>query len=230
MGESGKMEPEFFQTIEEHFRRLQGAPLVLSPSDWHLAAEWWERRVPLAVVLRALDAVLEKASRDRRGPIRSLAYCRYAVESEFAHHLELSLGQGEPGGRPGPGAASALERLRAKAARLERLAGDCAGDTRVALESAVRDLRAALNALATGAASPPQVEEELVHVEEQVTTALLEGLAPDDRQALEDHCNQRLARYRKQMSPEVRDLTHRRCLETEIRRRCRLPRLSLLAD
>lgn len=223
------MEPEFFQAIEEHFRRLHGERLILSPRDWHLAADWWERDIPLPVVLRAIDEVFEKTARRAGATVRSLAYCRYAVEVAYGRNLELTLGQGESGAAPGPGPAAAVERLRAKARRIDTLAGKSSDDARHSLERAARDLRAALDDLTAGLSEPPEVENILLDVEERMVTALLDGLPPEERLALEATCTRRLARYSGSMSPDVYALTRRRCLETEMRRQWRLPRLSLLA-
>ena len=78
----------YFRAVEDHFIRLRGAPLVLSPDDWHLADTWLERRIPLPEVLRAISEVFESArARGRRKPVLSLAYCRHAVEEAYALHL-----------------------------------------------------------------------------------------------------------------------------------------------
>ncbi|MFQ5720824.1 MAG: hypothetical protein ACE5IK_14900, partial [Acidobacteriota bacterium] len=109
-----------------------------------------------------------------------------------------------------------------------RRAGD--GDGREVLTRAMADLQDALGELSTGSRTPSQVEESLLDIEARVIDALLDGLDPDERQALDETCDRRLARYGKDMTPAVRALTRRRCLETQIRKRCKLPRLSLLAD
>ena len=224
------MQPDFFQAIEERLVRLRGAPLILSPSDWHLAASWWEQRIPLAVILRALDSIFERAARTRRGPIQSLSYCRHVVEQEYSRHLELSVGEPAPGRAPRQGEASSLERLRGKAARLEAIARASDGKTRSALQMASRELQETMASMETGTMEPARVEEELLRLEDRVTQALFDGLVPEERKELETACARRLAPYQGDMTAEVRAITRRRCLQREIRRRCHLPRLSLLAD
>src|SRR5260370_29815130 len=43
----------YFLAIEDHFVRLRGAPLLLSPADWHAARRWHQQGIPLELVRRA---------------------------------------------------------------------------------------------------------------------------------------------------------------------------------
>src|SRR5260370_40504073 len=45
----------YFLAIEDHFVRLRGAPLLLSPADWHAARRWHQQGIPLELVRRALE-------------------------------------------------------------------------------------------------------------------------------------------------------------------------------
>ena len=70
----------------------------------------------------------------------------------------------------------------------------------------------------------------LLEQEQRVADGLVEGLVPGERAELDALCERRVAPYREQMTDKVMESTLRRCRQTEIRRRCRLPRLSLLVD
>jgi hypothetical protein len=75
----------YFTEIEEHFQRARGTSLfLLSPLDWALIESWRTSGVPLAAVLRGIDAAFEKwrARRKRAQMVNSLAYCAQAVMLE----------------------------------------------------------------------------------------------------------------------------------------------------
>ena len=76
------MDRNYFQQIEATFVRLRGAPLLLSPEDWQLARSWFERGIPLDLVLQTLEQVFElRAERGAAGKIHGLKYCAEAVDS-----------------------------------------------------------------------------------------------------------------------------------------------------
>ena len=75
----------YFTEVEEHFQKARGTSLfLLSPLDWALIETWKDSGVPLAAVLRGIDAAFEKW-RSRKSKVRmvnSLAYCAQAVLEE----------------------------------------------------------------------------------------------------------------------------------------------------
>ncbi|MFQ5700460.1 MAG: hypothetical protein ACE5HU_01270, partial [Acidobacteriota bacterium] len=196
----------YFRSIEKRFLRLRGEPLLLSPADWHLAEAWWREQIPLPVVLRALDTVFARAAARGRPSVHSLAYCRHAVDAEFNRHRELSIGGHGSSPEAAPGTANAAEHLQKKLHRLDALRRASDGDIREVLTRAMADLQDALGELSTGSRTPSQVEESLLDIEARVIDALLDGLDPDERHALDETCDRRLARYGKDMTPAVRAL------------------------
>ena len=59
-GGDGDTDFGYFQTLEEAFIRLRGAPLLLSPADWQMAKEWRQRGIPVELIERVLGEVLEE--------------------------------------------------------------------------------------------------------------------------------------------------------------------------
>jgi hypothetical protein len=216
----------YFQAVEEHVVRLRGAPLILSPDDWHLAAAWQERRIPLGTVLRAISQVFATAAaRGRRAPIQSLAYCRHAVEEEFARHLAAAVGDDNMT-TPHPQPAA---RLRVQASRLAAALAQwpaAAQSTARQVLTEVEKLAAALSADTALEAA----ESRLASLEDALLTSIEAALPDTDRAGLRRQCETRLAEHRSRMSPAIYERTCQRALRGEIRRQWQVPRLSLLAD
>ena len=222
------LEQTYFATIEEEFVRLRGAPLVLSPADWHLAATWHRQDIPLSVVLAAIHQVMETAaSRGRRKPVLSLSYCRHEVEAEFGRYLEATAGDGShdpTDDRPTP-----AQRLGRKADRLEQ-AGRMMPALRAAAAAAVAGLRAAAGQLEAGGSRPEEIEKQLMAHERDLLDHLEAGLPAADRSSLQQACRERLEPYRQRMAEDAYQSTLRHACDSALRRKYKLPRLSLLTD
>jgi len=221
-------EKTYFASIEEEFVRLRGAPLVLSPADWHLAATWQRQGVPLSVVLAAIRQVMETAaSRGRRKPVLSLSYCRHEVEAEFGRYLEATAGDGAHA--PSATGPSPAERLEHKADRLERTCRQIPemGD---AAAAAVASLRTAATDLQSGVRRPEEIEQQLLAHERELLDHLEAGLPTEDHDSLQQACRERLEPYRRRMAEDAYQSTLRHACDTALRRKYNLPRLSLLTD
>ena len=172
----------YFRAIEETFVRLRGAPLLLSPADFQVAAEWHRGGVPVGLVIATLEEVFAKRrERGARGRINSLRYCAPAVEAAWEEIREL---QGPAHGEA-PAEVPVVERLAALAAALpEGLAGRAEWAARVeraaaaeqrggqeAVEGALREIDEALVASAEAALGPGDREQLDVEV-----AAIVDGL------------------------------------------------------
>ncbi len=86
----------YFTEIEEHFQRRRGSLLMLSTLDWALIESWREASVPLAAVLRGIDAAFDKydarkaTARVRR--INGLAWCAQEVMKAVEDMQEAAVG------------------------------------------------------------------------------------------------------------------------------------------
>ncbi len=71
----------YFTEVEDHFQKARGTSLFLmSPLDWALVESWKNSGVPLAAVLRGIEAAFEKKRTKRE--VNSIAYCAQAVAAE----------------------------------------------------------------------------------------------------------------------------------------------------
>lgn len=59
--------------------------MLIGTVDWALIEEWQDRKIPLRIVIAAIDEVFDRivAKSDDPGRIKSLSYCKDAVESRF---------------------------------------------------------------------------------------------------------------------------------------------------
>ncbi|MEM6455894.1 MAG: hypothetical protein AAF772_12430 [Acidobacteriota bacterium] len=79
----------YFQTIEDAFIALRGAPLTLSPADWQLARRWHRAGIPAALVVRAVtETFAKRRARGAKTPVRSLRFCASAVEAAWRDEAE----------------------------------------------------------------------------------------------------------------------------------------------
>jgi hypothetical protein len=205
LADSEAAERAYFQAIEKIFVDLRGAPLLVSPADWHVARRWHGEGVPLDLIRSALEEVFAKRKeRGAKGRISSLRYCAPAVEAAWDHLRELNA----PADRErAPAAGLDLPgRLRALAAALpealperadwaDRIAAlvDRGGSPAVeeGLAALDRELLDAAAARLTGKAGR-EVEETVAR-----TLAALAGRLPDEElERSRDHLRRQVLRKR----------------------------------
>lgn len=210
---------EYFETIEEEFIRLRGAPLLLSPADWRLADGWRQEGVPLFLVLESIRMVFERrAERQAASPeaqqrrVGSLRYCRPAVEKAWAEYRELG---GASARRPRPAAIDVRARLQALADAIPPAAGDIESWRRRLLEL-------------QGPA--PAVEDRLVGLDSELVDRAFELLPRPDRETLKAEAEVALGRMAGRVAPERLVELRRRMVRRLVRERLGLPLLSLFAE
>lgn len=191
----------YFLAVEDHFIRLRGAPLLLSPEDWQTAKRWRREGIPLELVRRSLSEYFER--RRKRGaetPVLSLRYCRRSVEGAWKRVRRLAA-PGERGVAPAfdlPGRLEALARALPEAlperegwaARVTALAGELE-----AVEEALTRLDAELLEAAAetlGSAG----EEELEKAVARALGSLTGRLPESELERARGHLRRRLLRER----------------------------------
>jgi len=109
----------YFRGIASLFLALRGAPFSLSPADVYLISAWESAGIPLPVVLEGIENsfALKPGGSRVTGKIRTLSFCRPAVEKAFARHRDRRTG----GGRPSGEAEAAVRQAAARAAVKEFL-------------------------------------------------------------------------------------------------------------
>jgi hypothetical protein len=223
----------YFTEIEDHFQRRRGSLLMLSTLDWALIESWREAAVPLAAVLRGIDAAFDKydarKAKVRVRRINGLAWCTQQVMQAVEDIKEASVG------------ASTVSRESDPAPGLEgeRIAGHlrhCAGYLRSAPLTAIalqiaEETAKRLDELATeAAAGQPQLEaleRNLTVMEEKIFAALMTSTPEAKLLAMREQAATELAPYRSRMKAlQIRQIEqqflHKRLLE-----HWKLPRLSL---
>ena len=58
----------YFTEIEEHFQRRRGSLLLLYTIDWALIETWREAGIPLAAVMKGIDAAFDKSTPGKTRP------------------------------------------------------------------------------------------------------------------------------------------------------------------
>ena len=230
---------EYFSEIEERFSRRRGSLLLLSTLDWALIETWREGGIPLAAVLRGIDAAFDKhdtqllRAKGRARKVNSLAWCSQAVMQAAEDLVEASTGL--PVAAPEESTASGFEAERI-AAFLDRNAGELQAGAATAASHATAELIAAtaarLHQLAAQMRSPEppaldELDRTLTVLEERLVDALRAAASESELVGLRETADRELAPYRGRMAAvQLRQvatqLQHKRLLES-----ARIPRLSL---
>lgn len=211
-GDGSAEDQAYFRALEEAFLRLRGKATLLAAADWQVASEWRRAGVPLELVVTTMQALFERQrlKRPRRG-ISSLAYFRAAVAAAWEEALALRAGGGvaeEPMPLPVP------ERLaRLTAALPEELPG------REEIASALRELNGDVS----------QVEPRLAEIDRALLDRLAGGASPAEVQAMDAEVERLLAAHGGRLAPTEAEAARTRLRDQALRRRWRLPVLSLFS-
>jgi hypothetical protein len=226
----------YFTEIEEHFQRRRGSLLLLSSIDWALIETWREAGIPLAAVLKGIDAAFDKHDarkhKARAQRVNGLAYCAQAVISAVEEMKEAAVGAAPAH----PGAADQLANQAANQGfEQERIAAHLrasAEQLRASSQNAsLAEISERLHALAGDVASTPpnieQLEQTLSVLEEKLFAIVLSSTPEAVLLTLRQQAAAELAPYRSRMpSLQIRQVEqqflHKRLLE-----KFGLPRLSL---
>ena len=223
----------YFTEIEERFQQRRGSLLMLSTLDWALIETWRDASVPLAAVLRGIDAAFEKyesrKSRARVRRINGLAYCTQEVMSAVEEMKEASVGAApeRANGEPAPGFET--DRI---AAHLELCADELLAATLTGIaQEASHEMSQRLRGLATGVRTEqPNLEElerTLTVLEEKLFATLLATAPEADLTAVREQAARELAPYKRRMQAvQIRQI-EQQFLHKQLLEKYRLPRLSL---
>jgi len=214
----------YFTEIEEHFQKRRGGILLLSTLDWALIETWKDAGIPLAAVLRGIDAAFENYEK-RPSPrkVNSLAYCSQAVLSAAEDMKEAAVGTAtEPKPNRGLEAAEIVAFLQRNAGQLE--AAKLVEQGKVSMRAVAQEIAGALRRLAgevAGSQTAPRledVERRLTALEEKLFAALVTSSSEEQLVSVRVEADRELAPYRRKMSgPQIEQLQkqflHKRLLE-----------------
>ena len=235
---------EYFSEIEERFVARRGSILLLSTLDWALIETWREAGVPLAAVLRGIDAAFDKydarrsTGKGKLTKVNGLAWCAQAVMEAAAALAEAAVGahtapgtehrtEQQAGGREtGFETARVCGFLEANAVALERAAGQNAG-LEVFSETAGRLRELVAELCSGGAVALDELDRRLTVLEERLYAALIAGMPEAELLVVREAADRELAPLRSRMGAiqgrQVREqFVHKRLFESY-----GLPRLSL---
>ncbi len=227
----------YFTEVEEQFQRRRGTILLLSTLDWALIETWKDAGIPLAAVLRGIDAAFDHyASRpSKTRKVNSLAYCAQEVLAAAEEMKEAAVGavrEGEAGEKPAAFQSSEIAAfLRRNAAQLESAGlpqGGTISPKTVATDAAknLKDLASSLESAATPARLE-DLERRLTAMEEKLFAALLAATPDDDIIEVRAAADRELAPYRGKMIASQIDQLQKQYLQKKLLETYRLPRLSL---
>ena len=206
-------EIEFVRAVEERFRVLRERPLILSPEDLARVVAWHRRGLPLFLVLDTLEDVFREAAERRpaRRP-RSLAYCEPAIEEAERAWREALVGR-----RDAPAVAIDAGTLARRAKPTLTASAAPAPLVAHVLAQLERDAGGGLPA------------ERVSALQRELVDGCAATLPAAERQDLEQEVERLVAPYAGGMPPEVRERTRVALRDRLLRRRFRLPDLTLLA-
>ena len=214
MTETGKPAGDmqsYFEAIEGTFIRLRGAPLLLSPTDWQVANEWYEAGIPLETVNQTLDEVFSRREeRGGKGRVQSLRYCSEAVLKAWEDTRELEAG----GGRHRAFAVDVQARLSSLA--------DSLPDTLGAREEWV-------GMISSLSGSSDEVERTLTKLDSELLQAAEESLTTEDRERLSDRVDEVLSSLQHRLPEEEIEAARERIWRGVLREVTQLPLLSLFS-
>jgi hypothetical protein len=196
----------YARAIERLWSRRQERAVVLSPREWKLVGDWYDRGIPLRLVEEAIET-----SRIRR-PRGGLGHVAAAVEEAWEVIVQGRLGEVKAGCRR-PAAEEAEERLSAWHRRRESSAAG----------SPLRRLLDDLLERQAGGAEPAELDR-------RVDAALPEAAPREWRRRARDEVERALEPYRETMRPDVLETTRCRATLERLRQLLGLPRLSGASD
>jgi hypothetical protein len=213
----------YFTEIEEHFQRRRGSILLLSTLDWALIDTWREAGVPLAAVLRGIDAAFDKyearQTKARMRKVNGLAWCAQAVMEAVEAMQEAAVG-----GAPLQTEAAGLEHERIA----HHLRGAATTFTRAtAVIPALREIAERLEQLAQQSLPNEELERHLSALEEKLFALLLTHTPAEELEQMRELAARELAPYRSRMQTvQIRQI-EQQFLRRRLLERYELPRISL---
>jgi hypothetical protein len=200
----------YVEGIEASLRTRRGVEHVLSPREFALARAWHEAGIPLATVLVAFDS---------DPSVSSLVLCRRRVEQLGTGASATGAAGGREAGRPTlPDLADRLAALKEQLQSLPARA--------VALP--LQEVCDAADLVAV--ASRPNwsyLETRLRRIDDLVSAAALEALAPGELEGLRANAERAAARHRGHVDPAALQEAVERLVRQRARERLQLPRVGV---
>jgi hypothetical protein len=225
----------YFTEVEERYLRRRGGGLLLSTLDWALIETWKDAGIPLAAVLRGIDAAFDKYDQrpSKTKKINSLAYCSQEVLAAAEEMKEAAVGAGANAERPRANQGFESETI---SAFLERNASELeaakipetAQVAQVVVSNAAKTLRElAAQAAGKSGGRLEDLERRLTVLEEKLFAALLTSTPDEEIVSVRAEADRDLSPYRRKMSGPQIDQLQKQYVQKRLLEKYKLPRLSL---
>ena len=235
----------YFTEIEDLFLRRRGGGLLLSTLDWALIETWKDAGIPLAAVLRGIDAAFDRYDLrpSKTKKVNSLAYCSQEVLAAAEDMKEAAVGASSaesesfsPESPPKRGAGPGLEpkvvavflRRNADLLRAARLPEGSGISTRTLALDAAKTLDALAGEIEVKpTARWEDLERRLTVLEEKLFAGLLASTADEEIVAVRAQADRDLIPYRQKMSGAQIEQLQKQYVHKRLVEKYSLPRLSL---
>ncbi|MGO9084104.1 MAG: hypothetical protein ACLQBK_02675 [Candidatus Sulfotelmatobacter sp.] len=230
----------YFTEIEESYLRRRGGGLLLSTMDWALIETWKDAGIPLAAVLRGIDAAFDRYDQrpSKTKKVNSLAYCSQEVLAAAESMKEAAVGaspaetESSAKRRAARGleseAVAAFLRRNANLLRAARLPEGSGISVRgLALEAAKTLDSLAIEIEAKPATRWEDLERRLTVLEEKLFAGLLASTADEEIVAVRAQADRDLIPYRQKMSAAQIEQLQKQYVHKRLLEKHSLPRLSL---
>jgi len=215
--------------------RRRGGGLLLSTLDWALIETWKDAGIPLAAVLRGIDAAFDKYDQrpSKTKKINSLAYCSQEVLASAEEMKEAAVGAAAIAERPRANQGFESETI---SAFLERNASELEvakiPETAKVAQVVVSNVAKTLRELAAQAADKSggrldELERRLTVLEEKLFAVLLTSIPDEEIVTVRAEADRDLAPYRRKMSGPQIDQLQKQYVQKRLLEKYKLPRLSL---
>jgi len=228
----------YFTEIEEHYLCRRGGGLLLSTLDWALIETWKDAGIPLAAVLRGIDAAFERYEQrpSKTQKVNSLAYCSQAVLAAAEDMKEAAVGavseEPEPSAKSREGQGFEADRvaefLRRNADLME--AAKLPQGSGVSAQAVAQGTAKTLRQLAEETRSMARLEDlerRLTVLEEKLFAALLASTPDEEIVTVRAEADRDLILYRRKMSSAQIEQLHKQYVHKRLLEKYSLPRLSL---
>lgn len=186
----------------------------------------------MKIVLSTIDELFDQLEADpkRAGSIRTLTYCKDAVEARYRTWKESMVGapEGASGSEAGEPEStqetgSAPDRLTGLSERLEELIPQFDVEIREAITSA----KEAIDRLRSSAGEPAEIEEQLDRLDESIDEALFRAADDKEVKRMRESALWELGERASLMDKEVLERTTGLIVKKELRRASGIPGLGL---
>jgi hypothetical protein len=227
---------EYFLKIELLFSALRGRGLLLSPADYQLAYEWFNKGIPLSCVQRGIrDAYFKKLadSDDPDEEIRKLSWCSWAVKREWKEYKAVGKLAGpredreDTSGKTREEAVALIDGLAFDITRASEIA---AAEGNPALADALIPIVETLADLKREAKKQDNIdllEERLRELDEKMMTSAEATIDERSRAKIEKSVERKLRSYRDSMPLESYETACRSAFRSKLRMNLALPLLTL---